>query len=291
MLPTISYETYSSLELSIFYIFFIVISLNIGFSIYNKLKNLNRLLRQLNPIFALILIITIIINPHLIILNPVGSPTRLDYLETGGFLLISVLAIYLVINLIYIIQERMIKNYIIILAILLIAALTSEFIHESGHAIFALISGGQVTDFRPFPSFINNEINAGYVSYIGVPLSLVPLVTIGSEIFQWIAIIVISLVLYYKKWNYIIKAFLKSLLIISWLDFPLYTINNMLGLPHWFIIGSTHGDILEFTTLTGISIWIMLAISIIQIIIGLIIFIYLGFFKNPFSKKKQQDIK
>lgn len=291
MLPVISYTTYSSLQLNIIYIFIILISLNVIFSIYNKFNRLNKLLIKLNPIFAFILIVMIFLNPHLIIISPIGYPTRLDYLRIGGFLLIFLLIIFIIINIIYIIQQKNIKQYLIILTIFIGTAFLSEFIHEGGHAFFVLISGGQITEFRPYPSFLNNEINAGYVGFTGVPLSLIPLVLIGSEIFQWIVVLLVSFLLYYRKWNNLSTIFLKFLLIIAWLDFPLYTINNMVALPHWFIIGSTHGDIVEFSALTGFSIWFMLAIAIIQLITGLIVFFYLGFYKVPFLKNHQKEIK
>jgi hypothetical protein len=289
MLPIITYTTYSSLQLNIIYIFIVFLVLNIVSIIYDKLIELKGILVKINPLMGIILILIIFINPHLIIVNPIGSPTRLDYLQIGAFFLISLLITFIIINLISIIQEGYIKKYFIILGILIAALFMSELIHEGGHAIFALLSGGQVTEFKPYPSFLANELNAGYVAFVGVPATLLPLVIIGSEIFQWITVIILTLLLYYRKFNYFINIFLKFLLIVSWLDFPLYTINNILGLPHWFIIGSTHGDILEFSALTGISIWIMLAVAIFQLVSGLIIFYYLGIFKFSFFKSIKEE--
>jgi len=267
----------------------VLVIFSIIFSISERYVKIRKILLKFNPIFATLLILTIFLNPHLIIIEPAGSPTRLDYLNLGGILLTILLISLIIINVFYLIWDKSIKKYLILLGIFIVALWVSEVIHESGHAIFVLISGGQITAFMPFPSLIGNEINAGYVFFEGVPLSLQPLVLLGGEIFQWITVIVVISLLYFKKWSSPINLFLKSILIISWLDFPLYTINNMLELPHWFILGSSRGDILNISALTEIPMLIFLIIGIIQIVFGLFLFFYLKIFRNPFIKRNSTD--
>jgi hypothetical protein len=51
------------------------------------------------------------------------------------------------------------------------------------------------------------------------------------------------------------------LLFIGLLDFPLYAINNSFGLPHWFLVGSSQGDIILFSALTGFPMWAFIIIA------------------------------
>ena len=83
---------------------------------------------------------------------------------------------------------------------------------------------------------------------------------------------------------------LGSGFIIAILDFPLYTINNSINLPHWFLIGSTQGDIIIFTRLTGIPLWIMIIIAIMQLILGLLFF-YFRIIKKRNKSLNEQQVK
>ncbi len=289
MLPVVSYVTYSTLETNLIYTVMVLVIFSIFFSISERYVKIRKILIKFNSVFAFLLVLTIFLNPHLIIIEPLGRPTRLDYLNIGAIFLIFILISLIIINILCLILDKSIKKYLILLGIFIVALWVSEVIHESGHAIFVLISGGQITAFVPFPSYMGNEINAGYVLYEGVPLTLEALVLLGGEIFQWITVIVIISLLYFKKWSSPIILFLKSILIISWLDFPLYTINNMFGLPHWFILGSSRGDIINISALTEIPIFIFLIIGVIQIAFGLLIFFYLKIFRNPFIKRNSTD--
>ena len=77
---------------------------------------------------------------------------------------------------------------------------------------------------------------------------------------------------------------LTFLLIIAIFDFPLYTITNSVGLPHWFLIGSSHGDILMFSTLSGFPLFILMIIAVLQLIMGVVLIYYLIFkWKNQNS--------
>jgi hypothetical protein len=289
MLPVVSYATYSTLETNLIYIVMVLVSLSIIFSISERHIKIKKNLLKMNPMFATLLILSIFLNPHLFIIEPSGNPTRLDYLNFGATFLIILLIALIIINILYIIRDKSIKKYLINLGIFIVALWISEFIHESGHAIFALISGGQITAFMPFPTLIGNEINAGYVFFEGVPLNLQPLVLLGGEILQWTTVIVVIFLLYFRKWSYSISILLKSLLIVSWLDFPLYTLNNTFELPHWFILGSSHGDIIIISTLTEIPMLIFLIIAVLQLASGLFIFFYLKIFRNPFINRSRTN--
>ncbi|MFX1378681.1 MAG: hypothetical protein ACFFA4_06270 [Promethearchaeota archaeon] len=162
-------------------------------------------------------------------------------------------------------------NVLKIFGIVIGSLLLSELIHESGHAFFALISGGTITAFFPFPVIIGGEFTAGFVGYTNVPFYLEPLVLMGGEIFQWMTILSILVYLYYKP-KLRKNLFLLVLLLIALLDFPLYTLNNSIGLPHWFLIGSSNGDIIRFSVLIGFPLWIFIVLSCIQLSFTYLIF-------------------
>ncbi|MFX0022225.1 MAG: hypothetical protein ACFE9S_07850 [Candidatus Hermodarchaeota archaeon] len=168
-------------------------------------------------------------------------------------------------------DRKKILKYLKTLSVIVGALLLSEFIHESGHAFFTIISGGKVTAFFPFPVIIGGVFTAGFVGYTNVPPTLEPLVLMGGEIFQWITIVFILTYLYFKS-KYRQNLFLLVLLLIALLDFPLYTINNSIGLPHWFIIGSNNGDVIRFSILTGFPLWILIIFSCVQLSITYLIF-------------------
>jgi len=169
-------------------------------------------------------------------------------------------------------REKTLK-YLKIFGIIVGVLLISEFIHESGHAFFVIISGGNITAFYPFPVIIGGSFTAGFVGYTNVPMILEPLVLMGGEIFQWITILIIFTYLYFKP-KYQKSLFIRVLLLIALLDFPLYTINNSIGLPHWFLIGSSDGDVMRFSRLTGFPLWILIIFSCVQLT-----FTYLAFSK------------
>ena len=58
---------------------------------------------------------------------------------------------------------------------------------------------------------------------------------------------------------------------ITWLDFPLYTINNSMGIPHWFLIGGIEGDIIAFCANTSFPLFIMIIFACIQLACGIIL--------------------
>ncbi|MFX0082850.1 MAG: hypothetical protein ACFE94_13955 [Candidatus Hodarchaeota archaeon] len=286
-LPVLKYETYSSIEISIFYIIIMLVVTNIVFLQSSKLKRVRPYILSLTPIISIIYVILPIFNPHSIIINPTGwPPTKLDGLEIGAIfsILLFVLLIFNSILILYI--EGFMKKYLYTLVVLIVALLISDFLHESGHAFFILISGGKITEFYPFPVLLGGEFNAGYVGFANVPSNLVPLIMLGGEIFQWLVICILTIVLFLKPQNRI-NFFITFLLIISFLDFPLYTINNSIGLPHWFLIGSTEGDIIKFSSLTGIPMWIMIILASIQLIIGALIIYFLIIKKNIVTKKEK----
>jgi hypothetical protein len=118
---------------------------------------------------------------------------------------------------------------------------------------------------------LDPSCSAGCVEYSNVPDNLIPLVTIGGEIFQWLTILTIGTLLYYKKLERRITLFLGLTLIISWLDFPLYTINNTFGIHHWFFIGSRSGDIILFSKQTGVPLLFLNFMALLQLFVGFVV--------------------
>lgn len=272
MLWVITYETYSSIETSLFYFLVVCTLVNIFLLLIKKVKVNTSLIIALISIFALIIILLFILNPHSIILFPIGAPpTRLDYINIGGYIGISLYGVFILINFIYLILEGKFSRYTLFLLIIIGVLFLSDFIHELGHATFVLLSGGEITEFYPFPVLLGGEFAAGYVGFQNVPSNLVPLVLLGGEIFQWIVLSSITLILWRFKPKGKLRIFLILLLLIAWLDFPLYTINNAMGIPHWFLIGGIEGDIITFCANTGFPLYIMIILASIQLILGIIL--------------------
>jgi len=268
-LPVIKYETYSSLKVSIFYFILIMTAINIIIINFEQFKQVMPYFLACTPIISIILLIFLIYNPHSIIITPTGwPPTHLDVIHTGAIFGIILLISVATDSILSLYTEGFLKKYLFYVGILFIALLTSDFIHESGHAFFVLISGGKITQFFPFPVMLGGEFNAGFVNYSKVPSSFEPLVLLGGEIFQWFILGITSVILYLRNPKKPLKLLLAILLILSILDFPLYVLNNSIGLPHWFLIGSTYGDLIMFSALTGFPFIILIIIAIIQLILG-----------------------
>jgi len=283
MLPIITYQTYSTAETS--YLYVLIISIGISSYIFltkrlKKWESLRILFISLLSTIPIIFLMLLIINPHFVIIFPTGNaPTRLIEIFPG-LLFIMILFIAFFVNMLLMIQqEKYLSKYFITLSLFIGALLISHVIHESGHALFVLISGGEIVEFYPFPIFLDGFLRTGFVSYQNVSSTLVPLVILGGEILQWIAILIILFILLRIKIPKMLTIFLTFLLAISWLDFPLYTINNALGLPHWFVIGCTHGDIISFTIYTGFPLWAMILLASLQLLIGIIILYFKVFIK------------
>jgi len=278
-LPVQVYETYSSIETSILFLLLILSIANLLSIRLRFLKPLKPYIISLTPIIAIISILLLILNPHSMILVPSGwPPTQLDKIELGGILTIILVNIFIASSFLQIYIEGNMVRYLKALGLIIGALLVSDFIHESGHAIIALFAGGEITEFYPFPVLLGGEFAAGYVGFSNVSTNLIPLVLLGGEIFQWITICTILIFLYFKP-KYRRNLFIITVLFMGMLDFPLYTINNSVGLPHWFLIGGTTGDIIMFSTLTKFPLWILIIAAIIQLLITGVIF-YILFFKN-----------
>jgi uncharacterized membrane protein YdcZ (DUF606 family) len=175
-------------------------------------------------------------------------------------------------------KEKFMKRYLQYVGLFFAVWLVSTFIHENGHAFFVVVSGGEVTKYAPLP-FLDFDNLAGYVAWRYVPSELIPLVMMGGEIFQWISIPIMLAIIKFKRWNKWITLFLVLTVIVAWLDFPLYSINNTFGIPHWFLIGGSSGDIIKFTNITGFPLLIMNLFALLQLSIGIII-IYFKIFRN-----------
>jgi len=288
-LPVITYELYQITEVLLYYLL-LGLSLIFFLIILAEIKTITHLIISVFPIITLISIIAILIQPQLIIINPKGSsPTYIEAMKIGGYLYIIIAVIFIIFTLYTIYKEKYLKKYLQYLTLLVGALFLSSFIHENGHAFFVLISGGRITEYAPFPLLDLNNL-AGYINYEGVPSNIIPLVTIGGEIFQWSSIILIGITLYYTRPNKWINTFLTLVMIIAWLDFPLYAINNAIGLPHWFIFGSSSGDIIILSDLLGIDILVFIFLAIIQLVLGLII-IYFKIIKPYFRLRNENDDK
>ncbi|MFW9938832.1 MAG: hypothetical protein ACFFD5_14380 [Candidatus Thorarchaeota archaeon] len=272
-LPVIVYDTYSSIETTLIYLIIILCVINSFFILYKKLDKYSLYPVFFTPIISFSAILLFITYPHLLIINPSGQPpTLVESIEFGGFLMIT-LVVALIINSFLILYDKgLLKNYSIGIIMLIISLLVSHFIHETGHAFFVLISGGTITHYYPFPIIFNGQLTTGYVTFTNIPSYLVPLVLLGGEIFQWLLIVILAFVLLRIKLRNSLRLFLTFLFLVSWLDFPLYVINNSIGLPHWFIIGSTEGDIINFTNLTKFPLWGMIIIAIFQLCVGILVF-------------------
>jgi len=281
-LPVVVYDTYSSIETILYYLIIILCLINSLFLLYNKLERYSRFPIILTPIISFSVLLLFITYPHLLIINPSGQPpTSLESIQLGGFLIIG-LTISLMINSFFILSQKgLLKSFFIGIFMLIVSLIVSHFIHETGHAFFVLISGGNITNYYPFPIFLNGQLRTGFVTFVNVPTNFIPLVLLGGEIFQWILIILITFILLRFKLKKPVKLFLTFLLLLSFLDFPLYAINNAVGLPHWFIIGSTEGDIINFTTLTNFPLWGMIIIACFQLCLGIFIF-YRYIYKKTF---------
>ncbi|MFX1464061.1 MAG: hypothetical protein ACFFBF_13605 [Promethearchaeota archaeon] len=276
-LPVITTKTYSTIEMSLFLIIIILIIVNALLISFNILKSVKPYIISIMPIISVILLIILIFNPHAVAINPSNRPpAQLGNIDVGGiiFMIISISFTASTITLLYL--EGYLKTYFLSICLIIGALLLSDFIHEGGHALIALFSGGEITDFYPFPVLLGGEFTAGYVGCSNVPANLMPLVILGGEIFQWISICTILIFLYYKP-NYRRNIFILALLFVAFLDFPLYLINNLIGLPHWFFLGSTNGDLMIFSTLTSFPLWALFILAIIQLLLMVAIFYFLIF--------------
>lgn len=265
-LPVVKHATYTSTDVALFYVIIGLTSINFLLHIFYEDKVLSRILTYLTPVASGLMLFLIFMNPHYLLFHPTGlPPTHFDTLPIGGVIATILLCFIIMnasINLLY--EEKLLKYYSTG-GMLGIAAYVSLLIHECGHAVFVLLLGGTVTAFNPFPA---PSGSAGYVMFHGVSESAIPLVLLGGAIFQWITLALLLLVMSFYP-HHEVTPFLKSTFIFSWLDFPLYVLNNAAQLPHWFVIGSTEGDLLRFSTLTGFSYQIMIVLAILQLIIGL----------------------
>ncbi|MHA1196272.1 MAG: hypothetical protein ACTSRH_09800 [Promethearchaeota archaeon] len=287
-LPVLKEETYTTVQVSIFYIIIILSAIYLMFNNFSKFEFLKKKVNFLILITSSIVLIIEIFNPHSIIINPTGfPPTSLKTVCLGLFLSLIMLGLMIIISLRVLIVEKISKKSKILILLLILGTLSSDFIHEMGHVFFVILSCGKVIKFYPFPILLGGEFNAGYVNFTGVSKQFLPLVLLGGEIFQWVLIIIISIILHLKQnmglW---IKYYLEILLFFAWLDFPLYTINNVIGLPHWFLIGSSNGDIISFSNLIGIPILIFIILALSQLCIGILFLI-----KIIKVKKKKNDSK
>lgn len=271
-LPSLKYETYTSLEISLLYVLILMTLINIFLMWTERFEKYSQQIISLTPIVVLIAILLFAINPHSIILFPTGAPpTTLDFLNIGGYFIIFLSGFFVIVTFSFIYLEGNLLKYLLSIIIVIGALLLSDFIHESGHAVFILLSGGKVNEFYPFPVLLGGEFAAGYVGYKNVPTNLEPLVFLGGEIFQWITIAIIILILWRIRPSGKLQIFFLILLVISWLDFPLYVLNNSIGLPHWFLIGSVNGDIIIFCEKTGFPLYVMIIFACIQLALGMFI--------------------
>ncbi|TXT60236.1 MAG: membrane protein of unknown function [Promethearchaeota archaeon] len=268
-LPVIERETYSFQGLNLSYIFVFLIIINLIIMKIEGYSFLKNVLVSLTTIVAVALFFVFFINPHLIILFPSGlPPTKLENVLIGGVFIIGLLFAFLLNSSLLIYQQGNLRIYLIAWSSFISAALLAGLIHETGHLLFGVISGGKIITFIPFPIFQEGEFILGLVRLENISSDLQPLFLLGGEILQWITMSLI-LFIFYKFPRFKNNLFVNFLLLIAWLDFPLYTINNYFGIPHWFIAGRIEGDIIQLASLMGISYWVFFSLALIQIFIGL----------------------
>lgn len=270
-LPVITEETYGFQGLSISYFLGLLIISNLILMKIEEYKRLRNIIVPLTTIVAFILISVLFINPQILILFPSGfPPTQLENVLIGGFLIIIISIGFIVNSILMIYQEGNFRPYLIALLSMILAAFLAGFIHETGHLLFGVLGGGVVETYIPLPTIRDGQFILGLVIINGVPTALQPLFLLGGEILQWITIAFI-LIISYKIPHLKQNLFLSFLLLICWLDFPLYTINNFFGLPHWFLVGEAEGDIINLASLVGIDYWIFILLAIVQLAVGSII--------------------
>ncbi|MFX0022226.1 MAG: hypothetical protein ACFE9S_07855, partial [Candidatus Hermodarchaeota archaeon] len=86
-LPVITYETYSSFEILSFYILFVLAVINILVMKIKKLLKIRHFTFIFTTFVSFVFMLVLLLNPHLLILNPNGlPPTQLDVLEIGGLI-------------------------------------------------------------------------------------------------------------------------------------------------------------------------------------------------------------
>lgn len=272
-LPVIIYVTYFTRDSIIFYIIIIFSTIVVFLVWLNKRGFLLRILNLSQIFLYLIFLYLLYWTPHLTIVIPVSSaPAILEHIYEGGWIFIGLLILQISIAIFYIVMDKISKKYLIGLFFIFCGAFVAEFVHESGHAFFTYLSGGTVLEFIPFPIFRDGQWIAGLVVYAGVPAHLEPLVLLGSEILQWVLLAGISVILVlYPNLKY--RSFFIGIFIFAWLDFPLYTINNALGIPHWFFFGGVEGDVVRFCALTGFPLEVMIVFALVQIALG-VVFLY-----------------
>ncbi|MBD3196451.1 MAG: hypothetical protein GF317_15435 [Candidatus Lokiarchaeota archaeon] len=284
-LKIIIYVFYENWQLLPFYLLIALALINLATILFIYNEPFRKVILSVTPLITAFSMVSIIISPEILIFSPLGEPpTKLISLELGGYFYMGLSTVFIFSSLYTIKKLNFLKPYFYNLALLIGVFFISSFIHENGHAFFIILSGGKITGYAPFP-FLDLNNFAGYVSWQGVPQNLIPLVMMGGEIFQWNSILIIGSLLFFKRFNPWISRFLIMLIIIAWLDFPLYSINNTFGIPHWFVFGSSSGDIVEFAYELKIDILFFNIIAIAQLSMG----IFLIYFKL-FKDQQYQDL-
>jgi hypothetical protein len=272
-IPVVIFVTYRAQDLILFYFIILISACALILLLTKQLKPVLKGLIFITPLAAGLLLLFMVVVPNLIIIMPVSkSQAFLDIINVGGGIFILIAIILLITSISAIFSDKNLIGYLILVILFVCGALTAEFIHESGHAIFVILSGGTVTEFVPIPWMVGGHWTAGYVGFTGVPENLVPLVMIGSEIFQWISLAILCPILFFHS-KIKIRKYLIYWFLFAWVDFPLYSINNALGIPHWFFFGGLNGDVLQFCSLTGFPLWLMIIFAILQLVLGSI-FLY-----------------
>ena len=92
LLPVVKYETYSSLEILSLYMIIVLTVINIVSIKFKKLLRVRRFIIIFTPLISAVSILVLLLNPHILIINPTGlPPTQLDILELGGIISIFLL--------------------------------------------------------------------------------------------------------------------------------------------------------------------------------------------------------
>ena len=129
-----------------------------------------------------------------------------------------------------------------------LALFTAIFVHEGGHAVMVKASGGDVTNFRPYPT----EWHLGYVSWTAVEKRYLPSINMGGIIASNASIPISSYFIrkypdeeYFRFWRQIAV----------W-DFPAHCIMSF-----W----QKDNDISQFCSNTEIPKSVMLGLSLIYL--------------------------
>jgi hypothetical protein len=142
------------------------------------------------------------------------------------------------------------RNLFLLLVILFIPlGIVMDFVHESGHAVWAAAVGGRliymkITYLEIYPQLrISTQFCLGCVNVNGLAYGSVAygLMLLGGSITTNIASWILGLILFKTSFGNKAQASLKVLGLLGILDLPFYVVFPQIGLGHWIFLGGGCG--------------------------------------------------